>query len=86
VSCGQSGQLLPCGQLSGALLEDRLEESTGTDDELLKRIELLERLTTLLPTEELLGVTLLQTAPVTVGFCAGLSATPLLPCTPNSMV
>lgn len=85
MSGGQSGQLLPCGQLKGELLDDLL---------LLTRIELLERLTTLLLTRIelldrlaalLLGVTPLQTAPDMGGRCAALLATPLFPCTPNSI-
>lgn len=95
VSGGQSGQLLPCGQLNGELLDDLLLELRGvlegspTDDELREllftRIELLERLITLL-LAGLLDAAALQTAPVITGFCAGLLATPLLPCRPNSIV
>lgn len=59
---------------------------TLEDELLLGRIELLERLRTLLLTDELLGVTPLHTAPVIAGRCAGLLATPLFPCTPNSTV
>jgi len=98
VSGGQSGQLLPCGQSSGVLLDDLLVEVMllelieleltidieELDALLLKRIELLELLMTLLST--LLDVALLQTAPLTTGRCAGLLATPLFPCTPNSIV
>jgi hypothetical protein len=74
--------------LLNELLEERwLDEITGREDELLLNgIELLETLTRLLLVEELLGVMPLQTAPVTAGFCAGLLATPLFPCTPNSIV
>jgi hypothetical protein len=97
VSQGQSGQLLPCGQykpLEKLLLEERnelelLEElrllEANDEGMLLEGIELLVKLTTLL-LAGLLDITLLQTAPVTAGRCAGLLATPLFPCTPNSTV
>lgn len=47
----------------------------------LDETRLLERLLT-----GVLEFELLHTAPVTVGRWAGTLATPLLPCTPNSMV
>ena len=43
VSHGQSGQLFPCGQLKGALLEERLEETLERIlDELSEEIEELD--------------------------------------------
>jgi hypothetical protein len=90
VDDGQSGQLLPWGQLNDEelyeLLEKlRLELLDGNNEELeallLGRMELL--LTTLLLVARL-EVEPLQTDPVTGGRCAGALATPLLPCTPNS--
>ena len=91
VDDGQSGQLLPCGQLNDELLYELLEKLRldlleGNNEEeleelLLGRMELL--LTTLLLVARL-EVDPLQTDPVTGGRCAGALAIPLLPCTPNS--
>ena len=115
VSGGQSGQLLPCGQLNpddlllddllmddwlAAIteLEETLEElllvSIGQSGQLLPGGQLNMLLLNALEDTRLIelllsGVlefALLHTAPVTVGRCAGTLATPLLPCTPNSMV
>lgn len=87
-----TGTLEELGAMDDITLLDILDGITSEELEelLLERIELLERLAILLLAtllrEELLEVRLLQTAPFTVGRCAGLLATPLFPCTPNSMV
>lgn len=60
-------------------------DGSDSEETLLERTELLAILTTLL-LAGLLDATALHTAPVTAGFCAGLLATPLLPCTPNSIL
>jgi hypothetical protein len=94
VSEGQSGQLLPCGQWSEELLEDILlllallggSEEDELEGMLLGRAELLLILLLMRLLLTLLDIDALQTAPVTVGRCAGLLMTPLLPCTPNSTV
>lgn len=80
-------------ELDGSELDELIERleklldvllDGGTNDELLA--ELLEELIAEL-LEELLKLLgwFAQTAPPIDGRCAGLLATPLLPCTPNSM-